>query len=440
MRDERHRRAGSASAGSELRFGVFRRLLGLLGLLAVLTAATVTAAEEVPLSWSYPSTDAYRSLPAAPDQPVGHDPYVTSWDVGQPHRIDARKLAGPSQQCEFSYGLLARGYYMNDQRIEWSGQEATFGVEAVLDGAITHSWGPWETGLTGQLFLNQPYDRNRLVAPAERSSYLGNFELDTVEISQLYVSLRRDDLLVDLGKFMTPFGRYHFPLYTNSLMDAPFIRSESINWFETGLLLQYDPEPLVFTVGIVNGCEDMDTNSSKAIISRIGCEFDTFAAGMSVKYQDGIGSEEQKTTNNHIGIDCMYRWGRWVVSGEAIYDEYGFRREFDPLEITWGRSIYYRDRYVPGRVPITGWGYYANLTYEGEDWTWVLNYGDYYPQQIGDRLHDTANHRGVIKAIRGFGDHLQAYSIVILENDVPEAQAGRLRKGWAVWLGFQYDL
>ena len=383
-----------------------------------------------------------RRVPRAarrPGPPLRPRPGAAPWESAQPRRIDTRSLFGPSRPYEYSYGALARGYYMNDQRIEWSGQEATFGVEAVLDGTITRSWAQWETGLTGQL-LNQPYDRNRLVAPAERNSYLGNFEIDIVEISQLYVSLRRDDLLVNLGKFMTPFGRYHFPMYTNSLMDAPFIRSESINWFETGLLLQYDPEPLVFTAGIVNGCEDMDTNSSKAIMARIGCEFDDFAAGASVKYQDGIGSEEQKTTNNHIGIDCMYRWGSWVLSGEAIYDEYGYRREFDPLDITWGRSIYYRDRYVPGRVPITGWGYYANLTYQGEDWTWVLNYGDYYPQQIGHRLHDTANHRGMIKAIRGFGDHLQAYSVVILENDVPDAQAGRLRKGWAVWCGFQYDL
>ena len=193
-------------------------------------------------------------------------------------------------------------------------------------------------------------------------------------------------------------------------------------------------------MGIVNGCEDMDSNSSKAIISRIGCEYESFALGASLKYQDGIGSEEQKSTNNHIGIDCMYRWGSWELSGEAIYDEYGYRRAFDPLNITWGRSIYYRDLYVAQQAPLTGWGYYANLTHRGEYWTWVLNYGDYYPEQIGYPQHDAANHRGIVKAIRSFGDHLEAYSMVILENDVPNAQADRDRKGWAVWGGFQYNL
>ena len=43
MGEERHRHDGSARASSDHRWGMFRRLLGLL---AAITAATVAAAEE----------------------------------------------------------------------------------------------------------------------------------------------------------------------------------------------------------------------------------------------------------------------------------------------------------------------------------------------------------------------------------------------------------
>ena len=40
----------------------------------------------------------------------------------------------------------------------------------------------------------------------------------------------------------------------------------------------------------------------------------------------------------------MYRFGRFTLSGEAIYDQYGFTTPgFNPDDIFWGRSIYYRD-------------------------------------------------------------------------------------------------
>jgi len=45
----------------------------------------------------------------------------------------------------------------------------------------------------------------------------------------------------------TPFGRTYFPLYSNSRIDAPFIRTEAIGWRQTGVLLHYKHGLLVAT-------------------------------------------------------------------------------------------------------------------------------------------------------------------------------------------------
>lgn len=341
----------------------------------------------------------------------------------------------------YDYDVVGRAYYINDQRIEWTGQEATFGVEGVLAGAARRRLDGWEWGAEAELFINQPFDRNILVDSKERVSYRGNFEIEPLQISQLFLSGRYGDLFAALGKMATPFGRTYFPLYLNDLSDAPFIRSEAILWRETGLLMQYDPANWVFTAAITNGGLDRDTNSSKAFVGRLGYGLDWCAVGTSIKWQDGVSSEGQKIYKNHIGIDAMVRNGRWMLSGEAIYDQHGFRRPgFDPLDITWGRSIYYRDLNEGMYDPIEGFGYYVNLGYHGDLWTVMLNYGEYYPEHIGVRLHDITNRRAFIKIVRSFSVHCELYSMLLLENDVPEAQAGRLRQGAEVLAGFQFTL
>lgn len=239
----------------------------------------------------------------------------------------------------------------------------------------------------------------------------------------------------------TPFGRTYFPVYTNDRLDAPFIRTESILWRETGLLLQYDPGIWTLTTALMNGGPDRDANSSKALVARVGIDTATCAIGASAKWQDGIGSEDQKITNNHVGIDAMIRRGPFTLSGEAIYDQYGFRRDtFDPNNITWGRSIYYRDQNYRPYEPITGFGYYVDLVYAGEKWLCQLNYGEFYPKQIGDPLHDTATRRALVKAVRHLNPFTDFYSALTIENDLPNAQAGRTRKGLALLAGFQVSL
>ena len=339
----------------------------------------------------------------------------------------------------YRFDGLVRGYYVNDQRIEWTGVEATFGVEGVLSPVYRHRFGDWDMTLLGEFYLNQPFNRNMLLDRKERRSYAANFDVDTVEISQLLLGFRREDLEFRAGKMETPFGRTYFPLYSNSRIDAPFIRTEAIHWRETGLLIRYDPEWLVFDVAVTNGCDDRDTNSSKALVSRIGIEQERWASGISVKIQDGIGSEGQKEFNNHVGVDLMYRWGIFTLSGEAIYDEYGFRKtRFDPDDIFWGRSIYYRDLNKAREKPITGAGYYLNLGFTKGRWAGALNYGEYYPESIGNPKHDVTNRRGIVKLDYDLATRLEAYTVVILETSGYIAQCNRPRRGTVVLTGLQY--
>ncbi len=174
--------------------------------------------------------------------------------------------------------------------------------------------------MLGEFYVSQPFNRNILVNTEERRSYVGNFMVDSLEISQLLLAFRRDNLELVVGKMATPFGRTYFPLFTNARLDAPFIRTEAIRWRETGLLVRWDPDWLVCEVALTNGCDDRDTNSSKALVSRLGVEQEQWAVGVSVKVQDGIGSEVQKQYNNHVGADAMCRWGIFTLSGEVIYD------------------------------------------------------------------------------------------------------------------------
>jgi hypothetical protein len=350
----------------------------------------------------------------------------------------AMPASGP-EALAYHLGGQARGYYINDQRIEFTGLEATFAVEGVINGGITQRSGNWDLSLETQIFLNEPFDKNVFIDSQQRRSFAPNFDIDPLQISQLYLGARNGDFYTAIGRFVTPFGRFYFPNFRNNFDDSPFIRSEAILFRETGAMVQWDPDPFVFTAALTNGNFLQDTNSSKALIARVGIDQPWYAFGSSIKWQDGNGSETQKLFNNHVGVDGMIRFGNWTLSGEAIYDEYGLRKPgLLPYQITWGRSLYFRDLNNGFDVPITGWGYYVNLGYEGPNWTLMLNYGDFFPGHIGDRRQDTPTHRGLIKASRHWTRHFETYGVVLLENTLDRAFDRLPRVGQYVIGGAQF--
>ena len=186
---------------------------------------------------------------------------------------------------------------------------------------------------------------------AIHDTYRANFDVDTFEIFQLFIEATYDDLSIRLGRSRTPFGRYQSPMFSNSMFDAQFLRTEVIGFVETGLFLRYQPGPIVVDVACVNGEPDLDTNSSKAGVVRIGFEEEFWTVGVSAKYQDGISSEHQKRYDNQIGVDARVVFGRWTVYSEAVYDQHGFHNnptptsDYNPASIG-RRSLYGRS---PGR-------------------------------------------------------------------------------------------
>lgn len=356
------------------------------------------------------------------------------------YRLNADLLSS-GQEYSWFIGAKGRAFYQDDQRYEFTGCEQTFGISGVIDGAVHHTEGDWDYSLDSQFFLNEQYDKNLYLGATYLPSFSANFSFNPVDVSILTINARRNHLLLSVGRMVTPFGRFYYPIYTNNFWDSPFIRSDAILYRETGVLAQWDPEPFIATVALTNGGLGQDTNSSKALVARVGLYGESFSLGASIKMQDGIGSENQKQCNSHVGIDGMIRRGIWTLSGEAIIDDYGMNRAgLDPNNITWGRSIYFRDANQFVKGPLHGYGYYVNLERRGEKWLTNLNYGDYQPQKIGDPRQDTAIHRGLIKATRHLSRHLDAYGVALIENTVFLFPPEHHRRGMALLFGFEYSL
>lgn len=347
-----------------------------------------------------------------------------------------------SEQSRLQLWNTTRSFYSADFRLEFTGQEAFFAAENQTLATFVFDDENWRTSVTSELYLNIPFDDNILTDFALRESFAHNFEIDTLQLSQLFLTVEQDNWALDLGRFVTPFGRYRAPLNTNSRFDAPFIRTESILFRETGLQLRMHPGVWRIAAAITNGSDGLDTNSSKAIVARAGFDNQTLASGVSVKWQDGIGSEGQKEFNNHAGADITYRSsnGPWTFSGEWIYDQYGLRRPGTPLdEIVWGRSIYNRQLNNGLNNPITGNGWYASAIRRSGRSVLAFSYGQFHPEQLGDTIHDQTTRRFIAKGIFPLNPQLDLLATTIIENDVEEGQAGRRRRGLAVLLGMQFN-
>lgn len=335
---------------------------------------------------------------------------------------------------------LFRGYYHNDQRIEWSGVEATFGAEGILRPLVYVREGEFQVSGEAEFFLNQPFGNSLFSSPLTQP-FRANFDVNTFEIFQMYVQSQWRDFYVRVGKSRTPFGRYYAPLFTNSLQDAPFIRSQIIDWTETGVFLRYNPGWFCFDLAATNGEPNLDTNSSKALLWRLGLNLlPNWVLGFSGKTQDGISSEEQKRFHSYYGMDFCWTLGRFLLYGELLYDQHGFKRDFfnltaDPNNLG-ARSLYGQDVFNGG-TPISGTGYYLAAGYRADRYLLDFSYGDYFPQQIGNPAHDQPVHRCVAKMQYWLTRNVQTFAVGLLENSrpfVPPLTPGT----WAVFTGCQF--
>ncbi|MCP5047586.1 MAG: hypothetical protein GY940_10465 [bacterium] len=334
---------------------------------------------------------------------------------------------------------LFRSYVLNDQRLQWSGLETTFGVESALTAHLRKklTWG--DLNVYTQLFLNQPFNKNKL-ADESRQKYLQNFEIETVQIKQLYMKVKAGNFSFGLGKHRSVFGKDYTYRFSNAFFDYPFIRNEAVLNYETGIFLNYTAGIFTIDFAAVNGSENMDTNSSKAGIARIGLQGKNWSFGVSAKAHDGIGSEWQKQYKNHGGVDFMFKAGAIRISSEVIFDEYGFHRDYSIDDVFWGRSYYYRDIFYKHKTPITGVGGYIDLQYETPTFMLELNYGEYHPKEIGHPYHDDPIRRVLVKLRVQLGDQFHAFGVGLFENEREKEPLFEGASPYGFLLGLQYVL
>ncbi|MEN8223550.1 MAG: hypothetical protein ABFR36_09880 [Acidobacteriota bacterium] len=342
-------------------------------------------------------------------------------------------------KLKYDLEIDARSYFSNDQRIQWSGVEATFGTEAVLKGKISRKIRRSEVFATGEIRINQSFDNNILV-DEYREKYIPNFKTDRFQIAQIYVGFKTGNFEISLGKKNSVFGKDTLIHLSNSDIFQPFIRTESILWWETGLFIGYRSGILHLDLSVVNGGPDKDTNSSKAAVLRGGVELKNITFGISAKLQDGIGSEWQKQYKNHLGFDLSFRSGNFKIYAEGIYDEYGFRKEFDSNDIFWERSFYYRDQFYKTETPVSGIGGYLGVRYQNNKFLLDLNYGEFHPEEIGDPYHDPPVKRGIAKFIFNFTEELCIFTGVLIENDRQREPVFSGADGYAYIAGLKFSI
>jgi len=298
-------------------------------------------------------------------------------------------------------------------------------------------WGKLE--VYSQIFLNQPFNKN-ILADDTRQKYLQNFKIDNLELKQLYIQLITGKFTFGLGKHPSIFGKDYTVGFSNAFFDYPFLRNEVILNYETGLFINYTSGVFTIDVAVVNGSENMDTNSSKGGMARIGFQGKNWGFGVSAKAQDGIGSEWQKQYKNHAGFDFMFKLGKIRFAAEALYDEYGFHREYEIDDVFWGRSYYYRDIFYKHKTPITGRGGYLDIQYETSKLFIELNYGEYYPKKIGHPYHDDPIKRALAKIRLKLANGFHAFALGLFENEREKEPLFAGASDYGFLVGFQYSL
>jgi hypothetical protein len=68
----------------------------------------------------------------------------------------------------------------------------------------------------------------------------------------------------------------------------------------------------------------------------------------------------------------------------------------------------------------------------------ALNYGEFYPEELGVPQHDVPTRRGLVKASRHWSPHFETYGVVLVENTLATVFDGHDRKGIYLIVGAQF--
>src|SRR5262249_45350711 len=249
-----------------------------------------------------------------------------------------------------------------------------------------------------------------------RDLYRANFTVPAFQVFQLALEAERGDWFLRFGRIRTPISGYDVPMFTNSLIDAPFLRTEIIGFTWTGVFLRWHPGPWSFEAGLSNGESDLDTNSNKALVARVGYDARRWSAGAWIKAQDGISSEQQKRFNSFAGFDANVRVGDWTIYGEGLVDHHGLWRDptllSNPAALGM-RSLYGRGEFIGFAAPIYGGGFDIGATLRRDRLLFDWNWGAYWPQQIGVPSHDAPVYRAIIKVAWSITPRADVFGVII---------------------------
>ena len=141
----------------------------------------------------------------------------------------------------FDTQTVIRAYYLNDQRIECSGVEASFEAEGAIFPQIKMESRDLSFAVKGEILLNQPSGEN-ILKYENRQCFFLNYRVNTLDISQLYLEISKKNFSFYFGKKEISFGRFYEKPFSNARFEAPSIRPEAVLWRETGLFLNTKKE------------------------------------------------------------------------------------------------------------------------------------------------------------------------------------------------------
>ena len=128
-----------------------------------------------------------------------------------------------------------------------------------------------------------------------------------------------------------------------------------------------------------------------------------------------------------------------MLAGEAIYDQYGLRRPGTDLnDIFWGRSLYNRQLNNGLNQPLEGVGWYLNAIWTFSRSKTIVGFGQFNPEPIGDRIHDTAISRLLAKQTWMLSDRVECYGSAFFENSIENFTLGHDRMGYSIMSGLQF--
>ncbi|MGE0433688.1 MAG: hypothetical protein AB7K09_11910 [Planctomycetota bacterium] len=348
----------------------------------------------------------------------------------------------PQRDLDVKAGGFIRAYYRNDQRIFFSGVETTFGAEAGLHARATWRRDGWDLSAATRFAINQPYNLNLFrVGLSGPNGYQKNFVVNELEIKEMYLEVGYGDLLFVAGKKATFIGaRPMQRAYANDGVDRPFLHTEIIDPTEVGVWAHLTPGCFEFIAGVSNGVEDIDTNSSKAVIARIGVNLPHMRFGVSARLFNRVGSEFQKYYSNYVVGDFMLMRDGWYAGIEVGWDEHGLRRKLTDLSLLDRRSYYGLDVYNGETNPVWGFGIGVAAGYVGQVVRAEISLSSYRPEPIGIPTHDAAVFRFLAKlAITPFhSPDVELFAVYIDEPRRPVDPLIQTTRNWFIYTGMQY--